>query len=84
MQETAKVNYIQYGKSTKGKKGKKPPQSGAGDKVATGALNLVEKVRSLPFPLDTPLQMWERQIPKGTGLQSCGCNMQRMWKERTL
>ena len=29
MQETAKVNYIQYGKSTKSKKGKKP-QSGAG------------------------------------------------------
>ena len=31
MQETAKVNYIQYGKSTKSKKGKKPqPQSSAG------------------------------------------------------
>ena len=30
MQETAKVNYIQYGKSTKGKKGKKSTQSGAG------------------------------------------------------
>ena len=29
MQETAKVNYIQYSKSTKSKKGKKP-QSGAG------------------------------------------------------
>ena len=29
MQETAKVNYIQYGKSTKSKKGKKP-QSGVG------------------------------------------------------
>ena len=29
MQETAKVNYIQYGKFTKSKKGKKP-QSGAG------------------------------------------------------
>ena len=29
MQETAKVNYIQYGRSTKTKKGKKP-QSGAG------------------------------------------------------
>ena len=29
MQETVKVNYIQYGKSTKSKKGKKP-QSGAG------------------------------------------------------
>ena len=32
MQETAKVNYIQYGKSTKSKKGKKP-QSGAGASV---------------------------------------------------
>ena len=29
MQETAKVNYVQYGKSTKSKKGKKPAQSGA-------------------------------------------------------
>ena len=29
MQETAKVNYIQYGKSTKSKKGKKSTQSGA-------------------------------------------------------
>ena len=29
MQETAKVNYVQYGKSTKGKKGKKSTQSGA-------------------------------------------------------
>ena len=32
IQETAKVNYIQYGKSTKSKKGKKP-QSGAGDRL---------------------------------------------------
>ena len=30
MWETAKVNYIQYGKSTKSKKGKKSMQSGAG------------------------------------------------------
>ena len=29
MQETAKVNYVQYGKSTKSKKGKKSIQSGA-------------------------------------------------------
>ena len=28
MQETAKVNYVQYGKSTKNKKGKKSTQSG--------------------------------------------------------
>ena len=26
--------------------------------------------------------MWERKTPKGTGLQSCGCYMQRMWQER--
>ena len=47
MQETAKVNYIQYGKSTKAKKGKKP-QSGAGGAAtvqgqATGAPGPVEK-----------------------------------------
>ena len=35
MQETAKVNYIQYGKSTKSKKGKKP-QSGAGPGQGVG------------------------------------------------
>ena len=35
MQETAKVNYIQYGKSTKSKKGKKP-QSGAGPGQGAG------------------------------------------------
>ena len=29
MQETAKVNYVQYGKLTKNKKGKKSTQSGA-------------------------------------------------------
>ena len=57
MQETAKVNYVQYGKSTKAKKGKKP-QSGAGasavqGQVATGAPNPVEKAKSLHF-LQTP------------------------------
>ena len=52
MQETAKVNYVQYGKSTKSKKGKKSTQSGASG-AATGVtkamelvLNLVERVRS--------------------------------------
>ena len=52
MQEIAKVNYIQYGKSTKAKKGKKP-QSGAGASAATGAPNPVEKARRSPFPPDT-------------------------------
>ena len=37
MQETAKVNYIQYGKSTKSKKGKKPQSStGASSQGAGG------------------------------------------------
>ena len=30
------------------------------------------------------LQMWERETPKGTGLQGCGHYLQRVWKERTL
>ena len=53
MQETAKVNYVQYGKSTKNKKGKKSTQSGAQVGAVTGAtkameqvLNIVERVRS--------------------------------------
>ena len=51
MQDTVKVNYVQYGKSTK-KKGKKSAQSGAsgGNHRATEAmeqvLNLVEKARN--------------------------------------
>ena len=94
MQETAKVNYIQYGKSTKSKKGKKP-QSGAG---ASGHRGSGQWLRGShrgsrpsgkfnkrpPLPARHLLQMWERKTPKGTGLQSCGHNMQRMWKERTL
>ena len=86
MQETAKVNYIQYGKSTKAKKGKKP-QSGAGARVqgqAPQGLQTQWKRQKVSISSGHLLQMWERQTPKSTGLQSCGCNMQRMWKERTL
>ena len=52
MQETAKVNYVQYGKSTQNKKGKKPTQSGVsggshkGDRGMEQVLSLVEKARS--------------------------------------
>ena len=59
MQETAKVNYIQYGKSTKGKKGKKIPQSGAGASGHRGdrghgmSSKPSGKGRKLPFPPDT-------------------------------
>ena len=52
MQETAKVNYVQYGKSTKGKKGKKPPQSGAGASSHRGS-KPSGKGRKLPFLPDT-------------------------------
>ena len=47
MQETAKVNYVQYGKSTKAKKGKKP-QSGAGASSKPSG-----KGKKSPFLLDT-------------------------------
>ena len=59
MQETAKVNYIQYGKSTKSKKGKKP-QSGAGASSHTAGASSHRGSRPSgkgnkrpPLPLDT-------------------------------
>ena len=56
MQETAKVNYVQYGKSTKGKKGKKSTQSGAGANSQRGygtSSKPSGKGRKFPFPQDT-------------------------------
>ena len=57
MQETAKVNYVQYGKSTKGKKGKKSTQSGAsshrGDRGHGTSSKPSGKSKKLPFPQDT-------------------------------
>ena len=71
MQETVKVNYVQYGKSTKSKKGKKP-QSSAGAGSHRGSRPSGKFNKRPPLPPDTCLQMWERKTPKGTGLQSCG------------
>ena len=59
MQETAKVNYVQYGKSTKSKKGKKSTQSGAGASSHRGdrghgmSSKPSGKGKKLPFPQDT-------------------------------
>ena len=59
MQETAKVNYVQYGKSTKNKKGKKSTQSGAsgsshrGDRGHGMSSKPSGKGKKLPFPQDT-------------------------------
>ena len=59
MQETAKVNYVQYGKSTKHKKGKKFTQSGAsrgnhrGDRGHGTSSKPGGKGKKLPFPQDT-------------------------------
>ena len=59
MQETAKVNYVQYGKSTKSKKGKKSTQSGAGansqrsDRGHGMSSKPSGKGRKFPFPQDT-------------------------------
>ena len=59
MQETAKVNYIQYGKSTKNKKGKKSTQSSAGASSQRGdrghgmSSKPSGKGKKLPFPQDT-------------------------------
>ena len=56
MQETAKVNYVQYGKSTKSKKGKKSTQSGAGANSQRGhgtSSKPSGKGRKFPFLQDT-------------------------------
>ena len=59
MQETAKVNYVQYGKSTKSKKGKRSTQSGAsgnshrGDRGHGMSSKSSGKGRRLPFLQDT-------------------------------
>ena len=59
MQETAKVNYVQYGKSTISKKGKKSTQSGAngsshrGDRGHGTSSKPSGMGRKLPFPQDT-------------------------------
>ena len=59
MQETAKVNYVQYGKSTKHKKGKKSTQSGAsggnhkGNRGHGTSSRPNGKGKKLPFPQDT-------------------------------
>ena len=90
MQETAKVNYIQYGKIHQGQEGEEttvwcrgewPQCRGRWPQGLQAQLKRQQKTSTTTRHL---LQMWERKTPKGTGLQSCGCNMQRMWKERTL
>ena len=57
MQETAKVNYIQYGKSTKSKKGKKSTQSGTsshrGDRGHGMSSKPSGKGKKFPFLQDT-------------------------------
>ena len=58
MQETAKVNYVQYGKLTKGKKGKKSTQSGTSGGNYKGKGHGTSskpggKGKKLPFPQDT-------------------------------
>ena len=54
MQETAKVNYIQYGKSTKSKKGKKSGASShRGDKGHGMSSKPSGKGNKFPFPQDT-------------------------------
>ena len=58
MQETAKVHYVQYGKSTKHKKGKKTRSSASGgnykgDRGHGPSSKCGGKGKKLPFPQDT-------------------------------
>ena len=42
------------------------------------------KFNKRPLLPDTCYRCGKGRPPKGTGLQGCGCYMQRVWKERTL
>ena len=90
MQETAKVNYVQYGKSTKHKKGKKSSQSGTsganqrGDRGHGTSSKPWWKRQEVSIPARHLLQMWKRETSESTGLQSIGCSVQRLWKEGAL
>ena len=69
MQETVKVNYVQYGKLTKHKKGKKSTQSGAsggnqrGDRGHWTSSKPRWKRQEASIPTRHLLQMWQRQTP---------------------
>ena len=64
MQETAKVNYIQYGKSTRNQKGKKSQHSTTSTGSDRGSRGhgiqskLSGKGRKVPFAPRDLLQMW--------------------------
>ena len=84
MQETAKVNYIQYGKSTKSKKGKKSTQCGAGASSHRGnrghgmSSKPSGKGKKLPFPPDTCYRCgkgrhWKVQDCKAVDATCRGC-----------
>ena len=74
IQETAKVNYVQFGKSTKNKKGKKSTQSGTSggnykcDRGHGTSSKPGGKGKKLPFPQDTCYRCGKGRYQKITGL----------------
>ena len=87
MQETAKVNYVQYGKSTKNKKGKKSAQSGTsggsyrGDKGHGIISKPSGKGKKLPFPQDTCYRCGKGRHQKVQDCKAVDSGVQRLWKE---
>ena len=90
MQETVKVDYVQYGKSTKNKKGKKPAQSGAsggncrGNKGHGTSSKPGGKSKELPFPQDTCYRCGKGRHQKTQDCKALDADVQRLWKEGTL
>ena len=87
MQETAKVNYVQYGKSTKNKKGKKSTQSGAsgsshrGDRGHGMSSKPSGKGKKLPFLQDTCYRCGKGRHQKVQDCKALDAGVQRLWKE---
>ena len=88
MQETAKVNYIQYGKSIKSKKGKKFTQSGANSHRGNRGHGMSSKPsgkgKKLPFLQDTCYRCGKGRHQKVQDCKAVDVVCRGCGKERTL
>ena len=88
MQETAKVNYVQYGKSTKSKKGKKPQSSAGASSSGAGSHRGSRPSGKFnkrpPLPPDTCYRCGKGRHQKAQDCKAVNATCRGCGKERTL
>ena len=91
MQETAKVNYVQYSKGSKKKKGRSRPSGGSGGSSSSGGnttndgkpSNSKGNGRKPPLATDICWRCGKSQHQKGQPCKA-GSSLQKLWNQRTL